>query len=1188
MKTIIKNYINDNKENGLYLLPFPTGIGKSYEVVQYIAKKFKELDNKQHIFFLTSNLNNLPIDDFKKALGESGEDSKNFIVVESYENYILKNFALNKIPEEFMHDCIYELDRALKRYKEIKKKYPHDIEYVKKVQEEFNVSEKKFRLYINNLVKQNIKKSFALIKYDEEYSNNELANNTYNVLKNDERYKWIGECYPNIFVKDYKIIVMSVRKFFTMNMPFFEPGYMYSAGEISKNGIIFIDEFDATKNTINDILIDQAMNNIADFVPLIEKICNKVINYKDDAPAIIKEAIEIHKNTFNKVYQEANDLYEIFKINKKYYCEEIKSKNFLFNDLSYHAVLEQSVNRYAYVEEDTKKNNMAIRLTSESKTVDAKNPNVPTYNLYTVIYFMNKFLSNFKRFTMDVSKDYKIMKNKTKDLSDDLLTDETATYSFLHVFGLSTDDAYLLINNYAHKKKKRNKEFNLFKKRNSFYDLGIKTYEFINKLESSESTSFNYINIEDTPEKIISNLALKSKVIGISATCKIESVLCNYSLRYFKEILQDDFHIIDEANFNAIKEMYRKQNIKYCTIDNPSGQIKTNICYVDEEISSLGEDLNKIIETVFKEKNIVKKVKNKLMLCCGEKENQKYLTRRYMSVAYVFKEFVNNKDIKSFLCLTSALPKMNSDFNLEMIECLFKLIIKENGTTINDNYLVVIKSGNEFEEKKDDVLKRLSNGEKIFLMSSYATMGAGQNIPYIPADGDRLINLNDIINNDDPRNLKKDFDAIYLGEITNIFTNLYNTDGKFTYKDLFNYLTQIENLYENDELSFREKSMEIRNGFIKMQKPKVPAKTCINRNRTFLSKTGYVTKQAVQAIGRLNRTFNKRENIYIYISSSVYNNFDTDVRNREIVSPEIENLCVFIGKNRDKISYKKNNNNAERISFTTKNHIAKRLREDWDCESIQYWKRLREIVLKYPLVNQKQHDKDIFFIEYYIHNDDNTKFNKYYFYETNDFSNIRIVFVDNKEDAIAFFNDSKKPLEEGYIKECSYENSRLEKILKYPGLNNYFNEHGYATKFNNAEYMMCPVLFQNIYKGALGEVAGKYIIEKELGVGLQELEDENFELFDYCLCEGIYIDFKHWKSNVVNAEEYLEKINNKLTKLGAKRVYIINMLDETGADNKITETYEGRIVEVPYLICNESFEANKDIIERLRGELYYE
>ncbi len=45
----------------------------------------------------------------------------------------------------------------------------------------------------------------------------------------------------------------------------------------------------------------------------------------------------------------------------------------------------------------------------------------------------------------------------------------------------------------------------------------------------------------------------------------------------------------------------------------------------------------------------------------------------------------------------------------------------------------------------------------------------------------------------------------------------------------------------------------------------------------------------------------------------------------------------------------------------------------------------------------------------------------------------------------------------------------------------HFEEMGYALKFEMNEYLLSPVLFHNIYKGALGEEAGKFILKKRIG-----------------------------------------------------------------------------------------------------------
>ena len=48
-----------------------------------------------------------------------------------------------------------------------------------------------------------------------------------------------------------------------------------------------------------------------------------------------------------------------------------------------------------------------------------------------------------------------------------------------------------------------------------------------------------------------------------------------------------------------------------------------------------------------------------------------------------------------------------------------------------------------------------------------------------------------------------------------------------------------------------------------------------------------------------------------------------------------------------------------------------------------------------------------------------------------------------------------------------------------------FENNGYATRFKSGKYIMSQSLFQQVYKGALGEVVGRYIIEKALGYGFR-------------------------------------------------------------------------------------------------------
>lgn len=90
---------------------------------------------------------------------------------------------------------------------------------------------------------------------------------------------------------------------------------------------------------------------------------------------------------------------------------------------------------------------------------------------------------------------------------------------------------------------------------------------------------------------------------------------------------------------------------------------------------------------------------------------------------------------------------------------------------------------------------------------------------------------------------------------------------------------------------------------------------------------------------------------------------------------------------------------------------------------------------------------------------------------------------------------------------------------------------------------MSPALFNNIYKGALGEYVGRLILWK-YKINLDDITDENlFELFDFSVKNNpsVFVDFKNWKeSTSFKEDDMVKKIIGKATKCKAKAIIVIN------------------------------------------------
>ena len=185
------------------------------------------------------------------------------------------------------------------------------------------------------------------------------------------------------------------------------------------------------------------------------------------------------------------------------------------------------------------------------------------------------------------------------------------------------------------------------------------------------------------------------------------------------------------------------------------------------------------------------------------------------------------------------------------------------------------------------------------------------------------------------------------------------------------------------------------------------------------------------------------------------------------------------------------------------------LNNDWTESKIERWKKLREIVLTHPTASKEEADGDFIIKNYYAQLP--LKGNTLFYYQDADFNNISVAF---NRDA----NHDRMVSEQG---------SKLTELLRIPGVKNLFKQNGWACCFKENDYLMTPALWNNIYKGALGEVVGKYIFSKVLDIDLEEIEDvDSFELFDYKIpgC-AIYVDFKNWhEGKTAERNKLLEKI----------------------------------------------------------------
>lgn len=451
-----------------------------------------------------------------------------------------------------------------------------------------------------------------------------------------------------------------------------------------------------------------------------------------------------------------------------------------------------------------------------------------------------------------------------------------------------------------------------------------------------------------------------------------------------------------------------------------------------------------------------------------------------------------------------------------------------------------------YDGKKSDLdWNGLGKGEKLFVISVYQTIGAGQNLQYpIP---EYLIGRTVKINDRSLKN-EKDFDAIYLDKPTNLIVPL---GDNLEEKEFVKYLFQMEFLQENSEISSYDTVINIKKAF----------KTYMLGHRNDENFKDIYTKQSVvllstryiiQAIGRICRTNQKNKDIYIYADNNIVDRIDVSVINGRSFNPEFVALVHQIqqtgAKDPETISLE---DRASLRAIRVNKEIKNMLNNDWTEAKIKKWKKLRTFVLEHPTASKEEAGSNFIITNFYVQLPEAA--NYYYYSQEEDFNNVSVTFRQDREHSL----------------KVSEEGTKLRKLLQIPGARELFERNGWATSFQTNDYIMTPPLWNNIYKGALGEVVGKFLLEKHLHVTVKEIENPDiFEMFDYEI-EGssVYVDFKNWQEGTTEDKNtVIKKIAGKAAKCGCKCVVVANIYAEGNWDISEVDMENIHIVSLPCLV----------------------
>ncbi|MGF1753942.1 hypothetical protein L4C33_10130 [Vibrio makurazakiensis] len=691
----------------------------------------------------------------------------------------------------------------------------------------------------------------------------------------------------------------------------------------------------------------------------------------------------------------------------------------------------------------------------------------------------------------------------------------------------------------------------------SYHHTGLKLVEVAHNQGTRDTVNCKASFLNLSPSGVLADMVDAGAVIlGISATARAETVIHNFDFHYLNERLGKKLLSLSSEQKQQVNDYYHsRRNYK----DNG---VVLSVKY----LNSRDAFLDSLLEEYKPQARSSNFILNHYL---GVSESEQAFVRSWLSKLLAStKAFISAADNRYMLSLLNrTLDTTRQEVNDFIQFCCDKWTKEFNVQAkvffgINADWMRLVG----YEEISNHL-----NTEpgKVVVFSTYASMGAGKNPDYVvnlALEGESLISVTDIAYG---THLRSDIDTIYLEKPTQL---LLSEDYSHTANQLCQF-HQILSLQESGELSPKSSESWCRQQLMGM-----------NRERSlqqYYQTKDYqsaVRKYIEQAVGRAGRTSLKRKQILLFADAGLKEilaeeNRDTSLFSHEYVTLVEKAQSISQIFTEDRVTRRLYNlaqrNNKDGMQSIKA--LVRRLHNQPASDSdIQEWQDIRTQLLRYPTVASQPERFNRLYLQ--------SMTKGYYRYQGN---------LDGDPNAFEFFD--RVPIGDMVSEEaCS-----LATLLQNQYVRPWFEHKGFSCSWQKEAYVMTPVMFTNIYKGALGEQAVEAVLTA-LDFTLEEVPNSIYERFDNrVLLEGIkqpiWLDSKYWKhEGNESSEGYSSKIALVEEEFGPSKFIYVNALGDASKpirylDSCFVETSPqlAKVIEIPALINDRNAETNLTAVQEL-------
>ncbi len=684
------------------------------------------------------------------------------------------------------------------------------------------------------------------------------------------------------------------------------------------------------------------------------------------------------------------------------------------------------------------------------------------------------------------------------------------------------------------------------------YYNGFGLYEIYNFRYPTdmEEVELKYYSIFSTPESILLHLTKNNLVFGLSATAEINRYVKNFDLNWLKSELGVLYYEIE----NSDKELIKKANtIKQFGNEKISGRNNIVKIEIAKEIitNALDDLINNVVHT------------NKEIF--GERNKEKYRKKRLVHFFATLQWVAENKEInntnllffssyKHILHIFEKVREPESDIyyiqeiDNELKNC-YQITFQER------KFIVLFFDANQgkeiakLEENKQAYYDLFLQNKTVLVITTYPSAGNGVNLFYY-SDAEKTDKS------------KKDFANIHLLDspfyFFNPIDNENDTEQEKTEKIKSNiyYLAKLEKNKIITENHFKAYLNNIRG---------------ISSFNNFYLNTddGLCSRVAtyIQALGRVERVWEKMDNQVIRLDREVYNHLETFAtenenylqflnfeRNKPYFSQNVSAMFDYIIENKPNRKQQQRHKQWEGLqninnkcitsieSLLSKlNSVRNTISQERALEIRREWYDLREYALKQSFAKKGEFENEKG-VKISFETSETKLFKKYNATFETDLYDHKNKCLWVQKDTLNVVPAEINPDSSFYAWELdsAFQNIRNNFILK-----GYFDLHRYEQGFAGKGTYFTPYFYQCILVGAIGEEVVKAIFEYEKVV-LEDKEIDNtlFELIDLKVKnKAWYIDAKNYSEQTItnfqlnendsklDAEAFKQKAQEKLAKI---------------------------------------------------------